>query len=74
MDYCSFLSHLALYLSPNATMLINETFLLLGFVLDLGYALVADQEMNSSGLAYYFVKLVLLLSLYALNRQLKKCE
>jgi len=62
---------LGLYLSPNATMLINETFLLLGFVLDLGYALVADQEMNLSGLAYYFVKLVLLLSLYALNRQLK---
>lgn len=68
------LSLIGFYLSPNATMLINETFLLLGFVLDLGYALVADQEMNLSGLAYYFVKLGLLLSLYALNRQLKNVE
>lgn len=68
------LSLLGFYLSPNATMLINETFLLLGFVLDLGYALVADQEMNLSGLAYYFVKLGLLLSLYALNRQLKNVD
>jgi len=62
------------YFSPNATMLINEAFLLLGFALDLGFGLIADQEMNLSGLAYYFVKLVLLLSLYVFIKQLKDAD
>jgi hypothetical protein len=68
------LSLLGFYLSPNATMLINQTFLLLGFVLDLGYALVAEQEMNLSGIAYYLVKLGLLVSLYALSKKLKNVD
>jgi hypothetical protein len=55
-------------------MLINQTFLLLGFVLDLGYALVAEQEMNLSGIAYYLVKLGLLVSLYALSKKLKNVD